>query len=142
MEDNHGNLDQQLIMVYLDAVYEVTELGFSLKIGTSCPPLQTLLEYHQLPSFAILTAYNPKSALCSPRQNEQYHQKLIKALDQLPFPRFSGRGVDPKGQWPDEPNFLILGISKEEAVKLGSQFGQNAIVYGGADGVGVLVGCQ
>ncbi len=39
-----------------------------------------------------------------------------------------GRGSDDK--WKPELSLLILGISKENAIKLGKEFEQNAIVYG------------
>ena len=34
------------------------------------------------------------------------------------------------GIWPPEKSLLILGIDREEARELGSQFGQNAIIFG------------
>ena len=43
--------------------------------------------------------------------------------------------------WPAEASFLILGISREAAVLLGRQFGQNAIVCGMLGQAAELVDC-
>ena len=42
---------------------------------------------------------------------------------------FIGEGSDPEGEWPHEPSFLVVGISRAEAEALGRRFGQLAIVY-------------
>ena len=44
-----------------------------------------------------------------------------------------GRGIDPKGEWPDEASLLILGISFKDACALAAELGQNALLWNGAD---------
>ena len=55
------------------------------------------------------------------------------------FPCLPGVGQHPTNGWPGEPSVLALGVSRKEAVALGRQFGQNAVVWSGADGVPELI---
>lgn len=41
-----------------------------------------------------------------------------------------GEGCADAHDWPPEPSFLILGIPIEEARRMGSAYGQTAIVVG------------
>ena len=66
-------------------------------------------------------------------------RKLEAELKAAGLPFLRGEGVDPSGSWPGEPSVLVLGISAEEAVRLGRAYGQNAIVVAGRDAVARLV---
>jgi hypothetical protein len=50
-----------------------------------------------------------------------------------------GVGNDPSNIWPGERSFLVLGLVPEAAKSLGAQFGQNAIVWSGADAIPRLI---
>jgi hypothetical protein len=52
-----------------------------------------------------------------------------------------GEGVDPAGDWPAEASVLILDIERDEALKLGRLWEQNAIVCGERGGVPQLLWC-
>lgn len=43
---------------------------------------------------------------------------------------FEGNGVGEDPTWKPELSLFIIGISKDEASKIGTKFKQNAIVYG------------
>jgi hypothetical protein len=50
-----------------------------------------------------------------------------------------GAGEDPEGRWPAEPSYLVLGMALDAAQEVGRRYGQNAIVWAGADAVPELV---
>ncbi len=50
-----------------------------------------------------------------------------------------GMGIDPSGKWPAEKSFLALGLDLETSRALGREFGQNAIVWAGADAIPRLI---
>ncbi|SHL69343.1 Protein of unknown function [Nitrosospira sp. Nsp11] len=50
-----------------------------------------------------------------------------------------GEGFDPCGKWPAEKSFLALGLDLKESSALGKEFGQNAIVWAGADAIPRLI---
>jgi hypothetical protein len=71
--------------------------------------------------------------------NEAAQAQLEAELTALGLPFLRGEGVDPSGSWPGEPSVLVLGITEEEARRLGRRYGQNAIVVAGRDAVARLV---
>jgi hypothetical protein len=48
-------------------------------------------------------------------------------------------GQHPNNQWPDEPSFLVFGLSLEEAKKLGESLGQNANVWSDSDALPQMI---
>ena len=88
-------------------------------------------------SWAYITAYNPFSELLSDEENEKRNKELESKLTK--FEIFSGRGVGTDGTWSDEESFLVLGISRNDAMELGKKFEQNAILFGTIDDVPELI---
>ena len=112
---------------------------FTLKIGEPSENIAKLyLNYNAL-SAAFLTAWNPHSELTSQRENERAQLQLEQKLNDLSITVFPGVGEDPSGNWPGEQSALALGISKDEAERLGREFQQNAIVWIGADSIPKLI---
>lgn len=75
----------------------------------------------------------------SDEENAKRQDKLIASIKERGFPYYLGEGKDPSGKWPGEASILILGISLDEAKELGTEWGQNAIIWTGADGVPQLI---
>ena len=50
-----------------------------------------------------------------------------------------GTGFDPRGTWPEERSFLVLGLDLEASRALGREFKQNAIVWSGSDAIPRLI---
>jgi hypothetical protein len=46
-----------------------------------------------------------------------------------------GIGQHPDNGWPGEDSLLALGVSLADALLLGRRFGQDAVVWAGADAV-------
>jgi hypothetical protein len=100
-----------------------------LRHGEHSPALDRLLDAGS-PGWAFITAWNPGS---NPRlsldENRRRQKDLEAALSQH-YRIFGGEGVGDDGRWPAEESVLVLGISREEALAIGRQFGQFAIVAG------------
>ncbi|NJL52730.1 MAG: DUF3293 domain-containing protein [Hydrococcus sp. SU_1_0] len=117
---------------YEQAIYEVYygQATIQIKIGESCPALDSLITEDNRPSWALITASNPYSQLLSELENQQRHQRLLQHLTELQLPLFPAVGKDQAGVWIPEPGFLISGIERVEAIAIGRKFEQNAIVFG------------
>lgn len=92
---------------------------------------------------AIVTAYNPASQIQSTEQNRRADQALLARIRALGLPHWRtlahGTGGDPS--W-DEPGWCLLGDTREPAVALGRDFGQNAIVWIDSEGGVAMVGTR
>ena len=113
-----------------------------IRIGSHHEQLDEMLHDHRCDTWSYITASNPASELLSDVQNAGRNRDLEALLksQNLVFCRGEGIGSDPT--WPAETSFLILGISREAAMQLGRQFGQNAIVCGSLGHPAELVDCR
>lgn len=71
--------------------------------------------------------------------NAAAHARLGAELAAAGYRVVEGAGEDPDGRWPAEPSYLVLGMDLEAARELGRRYGQNAIVWAGADAVPELL---
>ncbi len=103
--------------------------NFTLRINEYSPELTFLYRNSKLSRLTatFITAYNPFSQLCDLTANNQAQQKLVMDLSHYHY--FPGVGLDPDAQWPGEPSYLVLGLSKKQAKQLGKKYQQNAIIW-------------
>ncbi|HQT26370.1 MAG TPA: DUF3293 domain-containing protein [Burkholderiales bacterium] len=115
----------ELLRAYLDTAYRVffREETVDIRIGRTHGRLDELLEGR---SWAFVSACNPGSVQCT--DNARRHALLTARLKDHRF--HAGMGVPDRGDWPPEESVLICGIEEDEAVLIGREFGQNAIVCG------------
>jgi hypothetical protein len=133
-------LDPELIAAYRDTEYRVAASPpFILRVGVPSDPLLAAHARSGVTSSAFLTAFNPYSRQLDAESNARRHEELVSMLAGRGFPCLPGVGQHPTNGWPGEPSVLALGVSRKEAVALGRQFGQNAVVWSGADGVPELI---
>lgn len=121
-----------LKMAYEQAIYEVYygQETIQIKIGKNCPSLDYLIAQGDYPTWALITAANPYSQPLSERENQCRYQRLSKHLQGLQLPLIPAVGKDQTGVWTPELSWLILGITRPQAIAIGRKFEQNAIVYG------------
>jgi hypothetical protein len=95
-------------------------------------------------SWTYITAFNPYSEECSKEKNRQQNQQLLEELQGHPdnfIIRYGfGTGSDYDKQkrlseqsnltWQPEESFLVIGISREDAIAVGKKYKQNAILFG------------
>jgi hypothetical protein len=121
-------MDVALIESYSKTDYKIFDPVITIKVGQICFALEELLEEHNQQSWAFITSCNPYSKPLSEELNTDRLERLREKLAHYPLYLGAGIGKDPN--WKPELSFLVLGISKEEACRLGMLFEQNAIVVG------------
>jgi len=112
--------------------------GFVLHIGMASTPLESLYRQYDVGCAAFVTAFNPYSRRASRQENQAGNARLQAWLERRGYRYFHGVGRHPDGQWPGEPGFLILGLSRRGARALGRFCRQNAVVWCGGDAVAQL----
>jgi Protein of unknown function (DUF3293) len=113
----------------------------SLRIGQRCLELDELLTEHGVSTWAYVTAFNPGSMQLLEKENAIRHHELEADVASLGVTSYLGEGVADDGRWPPEASLLILGIRRGDAVRLGRQYGQLAVVCGDFGGAAELVLC-
>ncbi len=91
-------------------------------------------------SSAFITAYSPHGRKADDATNRQNQTRLVAAVTDR-WKYFPGEGADPKGIWPAEPSLLVLGIGLEDALSLGREYHQQAILFATAEGRTDLRAC-
>jgi len=123
-----ANSIEELLKAYAETTYNVFEQNISIKIGEENAVLNELLLKFNCDEWAYLTAYNPHSELELDEFNEKKNNQLRGDLQK--YVVFDGEAVGADPAWKSERSFLVLGIKKEAAIKLGKSYKQHAIVYG------------
>lgn len=94
-------------------------------------PLDSLLKAHGVDEYAFITAYNPDGLLQDDATNRRAQERLRALLDTIGYQYLPGVGEpDGSAAWPPEPSFMVLGMSRDAAERLGREFGQAAVVCG------------
>jgi hypothetical protein len=122
--------DRGVLAAYLATTWTVESPGGPLRVrpGEPAPPA--------LRPSAVVTAYNPASHRRSADENRRADEALrarIAARGHAPRRTLARGNDDPSCAW-DEPGWCIAGEVRDDAVRLGAEFGQNAIVWVDAAG--------
>ncbi|WP_372722682.1 DUF3293 domain-containing protein [Novipirellula sp.] len=132
---------QELDDAYRQTIYwcELPEQSVAIRIGHKHPVLDDALRNEAVNEWAFITAYNPHSTLKTPPQNRAMNERLECEIARLGYSCWHGTGIDPKGKWPPEASFLVVGIEPSSAADLGRKYHQNAIVIGRVGGAAELL---
>ncbi len=120
---------------------ETPDGPIDIRVGERHPRLDALLSRHNAIAWAYITAWNPRSQPLSADQNALAHHKLIQIICERDFGFYEGDGIPDTEGWAPERSVWIADIGRREAVALGVQFGQNAIVVGKYGGIAELLNC-
>ncbi|RLS85766.1 MAG: DUF3293 domain-containing protein [Planctomycetota bacterium] len=136
-------MNPELFEAYKNTTYRVyLPLGeIDIRIGVMNPLLQQLLLSNHVESWAFITAYNPYSVMQNVDVNTFLNTQLESYLSEKQYVFFKGMGVGDDDLWEPEASFMVLNIRKEDAIKLGKQFKQNAIVAGVIGNLPELIAC-
>jgi len=117
---------------YKQTLYEVFADEQTVVIRVDIPnrELNRLVEQYAKISWALITAWNPYSQVLSEAKNAARNVALEGEIQQLALPYLKASGKDPSGEWLSEESFFVLGIGRKDAIALGKEFNQNAILYG------------
>lgn len=133
-------LPVSLISAYRATRYRVfASPDFELAVGQRSNALADLYRTQAVNSAAFLTAWNPEGNLQNDAANREAFARLQQCVASRAVKFIAGFGEDPDGAWAGEESLLALGLSREAACDIGTQFRQNAIVWAGADAVAELV---
>ncbi len=138
-----SSLPGSLIEAYRNATYRVEAsqavAAFELSLDQRCAPLAQLMAADGKDCAAFMTAHNPGSEPANAIENGAAQRRLRAALANCTVRVIAGCGGDPTGRWPDEESFLVLGLRLDSARRIGHAFGQNALIWAGADAVPRLI---
>ncbi|MEZ4446493.1 MAG: DUF3293 domain-containing protein [Polyangiaceae bacterium] len=126
-------MDQQLLRSYFATVYELPSPRGVVRASMDGEALKDVSELPDLlqTSFALLTAYNPRSMLLPRRVNESRHQVMRDLLILGVYRVEPCIGFEPEKKdsvW-REPAWLVHGMDREEAVAFGRVFRQNTVIF-------------
>ncbi len=124
-------MDQTLLRSYLATVYELPTPNGPIRAsldGDIVNDASTLPEL-LTKSFAILTAYNPRSMLLPRKVNDGRHVVMrdMLVLGVYRVEACVGFEEDPEGTW-REPSWLVHSMDRDEAIAFGRVFRQNTII--------------
>jgi len=123
-----STIPKELIDAYLTTKFMVFHPKFTIYIDKICPELNELLIQEEAKVWAYITSVNPNSEMLSDEENQQLLQELKESVKDYKFYEGHGVGTDPA--WQPEKSMLIIGIPREEAIRIGNYYKQNAIVAG------------
>jgi hypothetical protein len=133
-------IDAATLAAYRQTEYRVFgPIPAVLRVAVRCPELALLHEAYNTRCSAFITACNPLGALVAEAVNRQRREALAAQLSELKLAALEGIGQHPTSGWPGEPSYLVPGLARTAAQKLGRQFQQNAIIWAGADAIPELV---
>lgn len=123
-------MNQNLIQAYKSTNYRVlTEPEFSFRVGEPSATLDDVLRSHGVTSASFITAWNPFSKELELKDNRLRNQALVKRANALGLALVDGFGAWPDDPYKGEESYLLIGVSREDAVALAKEFEQNAIVF-------------
>lgn len=120
-----------------------------IHIDQNTPLVDVLMQQNRVEdaSWAYITAWNPRSKKGHDniKRNKELLQDIRKYIVRYGFGcslsyDISQKTDSKKEDWLEE-SFLVLGISKEEAIALGTKYKQNAIVLGSYNTPALLQPC-
>jgi len=135
-----SDIPRETIQAYLETHYHIDgHTPTILKVGETNPRLAALHKANHVACSAFITACNPFSQTCDDTSNAGRQEPLARELRQRSLTFIDGIGQHPSNEWPGEASVLVLGLSLEAAKALGTKYGQNAIIWTGADAVPQLI---
>ena len=130
-------INDDLILAFTNTKFHVFIPSIIIEIGKRNEDLDALIKKEGQTEWAYLTAYNPFSKELTDKENLERQSQLLSKISDYKF--YEGEGVGEDPTWKPERSILIVGITKNEAISLGREFEQNAIVYGKINEVPELI---
>jgi len=131
-------IDPVTLLAYQRTEYRV-DADWSLWVDQPSQALAAWHSRHGVNCSGFITAVNPRSRVLDEPGNRRRDRHLRAWLEAEGLRFLTAAGVDPDGNWPEEPGFLIAGIDQETAARLGRRYDQNAVIWSGPDAVPRLI---
>jgi hypothetical protein len=110
-----------------------------LRVGTVSELLRDWLQNARADGFALLTAHNPGSRQCPAEENAARQAELECELLEAGFEPYAAESVADDALWPVEEGCFVTDLPLDDALALAEDYGQNALLFGGADACPRLV---
>ncbi|MEC7987130.1 MAG: DUF3293 domain-containing protein [Myxococcota bacterium] len=104
--------------------------GIGVHIHRRHPSLDALVKKYGSHTWTVITASNPLGKEKTETENARMNEQLEKELLSKHLRFFRSVGMPHTEEWAPEQSFCILGLSREEAERMGEKYRQNAIVFG------------
>ncbi len=129
------------LSAYLATLFRFDAEGrvITLRIGHQSTETLALFTTLRCDCAAFVTAFNPRGTAQPLDDNLAANRRLLAKLEPLAKRVFSGAGHDPEGHWDPEISYMAFGVDRDRAIALGAEFGQDAVVWVGSDGVPALL---
>ena len=135
-----SRIDPELVLAYNTTEYRIDgQHGFILRIGEASAALCKAHQHHKVQCSGLITACNPFSGRCDVATNQIRQRALALELKHRSLAFDSAMGQHPANRWPGEVSLLAYGLSLCQAMALGQQFQQNALVWSATDGIPQLI---
>lgn len=133
-------LDPALILAYRDSCYRVTGVAvpFSLSVDRRSHGLREIYSRHGRSCAAYLTAWNPGNRDLPAVENAVAQSELRARLRDLGLVVIEARSEAADGTHA-EASVLVPGLDRRGAEHLGRAFGQNAVLWAGANAIPGLI---
>lgn len=128
-------IDPEKIAAYCKTSYcLILESGtLELVINIRHDGLSAVFKRHAVECGAFITAYNPRGTIQHADLNQIAHASLKTRVAALELTDIDAFTQTHSGDWPTEHGLFVLGIDLERAKSLGSDLGQDALVWTGPD---------
>lgn len=130
----------------LEAAYKATTYRVflpgglcDLRVGQASEALRCWLETTGSTRFAVITAYNPGSVATAEAINAERQAALECDLLEGNYEPYAAQNLPDAAGAPQEESCFVPDLSVEDACALAGDYGQNAVIGGGLDGVPHLV---
>lgn len=110
-----------------------------LRIDQAEPRLADWLADSGCRCFAIVTAFNPGGLRLDNGANAERQAQLECELLEGNYEPYVAEHIADDAAWPVEESCFVPDFECEDASALGADFGQNAVICGGSDGVPRLI---
>lgn len=130
---------ESLFKLYQNTNYKIDSPEIYIQLDKKNSEIDLLLKKENKNSWAFLSAYNPYSILVPEEQNFANQNRLKNILKEENYSLYDGTGSSKDHSFPEEKNFLILGITLNRAIELGLEFEQTAFIYAELDSVAKLI---
>jgi len=127
----------ELEAAYRATTYRVFLPGgvFELRVEQPSPALAEWLAAERVPGFAVITAFNPGGRRLSDDDNLGRQSALECDLLEGNYEPYSAENRPDDAAAPVEESCFVPDITREDALALADDYEQNAILWGGADGI-------
>ena len=96
-------------------------------VGEHAPQMDALLHRLAARSGVFITAWNPRSVVLSPELNAAAAGRLQARVAAEGFRALPHRGLSADPAWHPEEGLFVLDIDFDYAIRMATDFGQNAI---------------